>query len=1318
MAPTTPVATVFESVRDEVAGLARELEPKAERGTPRREFVNGLLRDLFVVQQLAIAEPRRFDDPAFVAPFAEQFVAKLALVPGLFPELAARARAAADRVRAQVADRSAFAAAREIARPVFDKGVALHAEARRLIDAARLADVFAGDQAPRAGTAGGAVELSCVARLCEALALHAAHSIAGGGDMPAPGSPEHLPWKVQGDLEAWLESRGAVPMRPEVGTLPPRTGPDAPRALAGKKSAVGAPRGSVAFVAGPGYTDGTQRLSRATVVLSAGAQASTVGAVNAVLAKADAAALRRSSATLKSLEANARRLFDDAAAQPAEKAAACLNLVEALHPLGLLADPQTLAHLVEAIEADLAGDKADLLVPATGTSLPAGYPADVREVWSYDVAPGVVVEVGGLGLRLGGQIVRRAVVLVSKGPPPAGAVDEIVQLLPEGELGDAYKARLKRSRTREDDLARALAELVIEGRHEDLANASQRAMKALVDSPPAGLAEVPGWQELHDFLEKHLDALIEDGQEGQRTVHRLLRPYLQVLTTGRSGDPRLRSIAESLTAILGLYGEDAIQATRAFFFSELSKLRVDALGDSSHARRLARAVAHGMRVVSVGDNPSALRDLVTALAQAGIKVYPQDGERLGLCPEVKQLFHRLELRYDDAVRGKILGGFDAAVVVGAAKETGGLSLSLGKPPKLLELLRSDALQSSRLRPALAKVEAKVTELETGRLVGELQGDAGADRKFALELGKFLAQTLKDVGWARNEADRETLTPLFAVLESDWKIQLLPGYLTYRELRKLGETHGDKVKVEVKEATSREVVLDSVGVAFRDEILEPLRMVWKVGKAPAYIAHLRQLDWFAAVLDGKTPALKMGPRVTEAILDFMSPDAGSVDGIVRSLQIVATWLAAEQRPHLDRFLDVVKSAPGLELDFFPIPGKAYSREQILKAVQESKAPGNLAVAVDATKQDGEATDVPSIAVYREGRRLSDEPRATFALKSSSPSLDGFSRALEPLLKSSDVQPHTKRELEGLRTRLALVASGAAAQAVEVDAFRVLHKAHLVDAQFPAESSSAIHKLGAYLTGVLTKAGVLKVERFSGARQLADLKAPEGGLVVSEEFCEPGMPEVLAVERPLVQLGSELVQAAFARKGVPSGEAEVVELDRVLNDAAIRLRAYAEGPGAVVDVQLDDKQQTLLPRTIKRLDEVRGKMLETHKAGKKAAPSKTSVRDLVMFLVDQIHRYDDALALLSERAHRATFSDQVFRDVIFRSCGPFLSRTNGISIDTAVVAGADVSVLTGKFKKETTGAKPKRVNNLIFSVVVPAFNQGGTCIRPATVRVGEY
>ncbi|MEZ0228182.1 MAG: hypothetical protein ACAI25_06120, partial [Planctomycetota bacterium] len=931
----------------------------------------------------------------------------------------------------------------------------------------------------------------------------------------------------------------------------------------------------------------------------------------------------------------------------------------------------------------------------------------------------VIVEVGGLGVKVKDLCLRKAVALVSKGPPPAGAVDEITQLLPDDEVGKAYKDRLKRSRTREDELARALAELIIEGRHEDLANASSRAMRALIDTPPTALTEVEGWTEVHDFLEKHLDALIDDGGEGLKTAHRLLRPYLQTLTAGRGDAPRLRSVAESLTSVLGLYGEDVTQVTRAFMFSELSKLRAGALADSSHARRLARAIAHGFRIISAGDNPSGVKDLVTSLASAGIKVLPTDGQRLGVCPDVDWLFHRLELRYDEAERGKILGAFDPAVVVGQATETGSLALSLGKPPKTLDLLRSPALADSRLRPALGKLEEKILELDRVRLVAELAGDATADRVFAREVAKFVATLLREVGWSRNEGDRETLGQLFNALRDDWKIEILPGYLTYRELRKLLDSHGEeKILVKIQEAATREVVLDQIGAVFREEVLEPLKMTWKVGKAPPYVAELRKIDWFDAVLAGKAPPIKMSSRVQEAILDFTSPDAGSVDALVRSLQTLVTWLASEHQNRLDQFLTTVKNAPGLELDFSPLPGKAYTRDQILKLVDEQKTPGSLTVVIDATKADGFAVTVPQIAVYREGTRISDEPQAQFALQNASPAFEGFAKALEPLLKSSDVTPFVKSEMTSHKVRLALLPVGPKTQSVEVDAFKTLHHVHLIDPQYAADAASDVHKTGAYLVQALVKSGQLKVERFDGVREVKGLSAPEGGLVVKEELCNPGMPEVLAVERPLVSLQAKMIQAALVRKGLASQEQEAVQLDRVLNEAVMKLGSYAEGPGAIVDASLDDKGQTILPRTIKRIEEVRTKMLDTHKAGKKAMPSKTSLRDLLMFIVDQIHRYDDALALIADRTHRGVYADRVFRDVVFRAAGPYLSQTQGISIDTAVVAGADISVLTGRFKKETTGPKPKRVNNIIFSVVTPAFSQGGTCIRPATVRVGEY
>src|SRR5579872_887060 len=131
MATAAPT-TIFETVRDEVAGFAQELERRAEKGSPKREFVNGLLRDLHVVQEIAKAQPGKFDDPKLLEPFVEGFVAKLQAVPVFFPDAGEKAKAVAERVRGAIGERAALEAAREIARPFFDEKfyAALHADAR------------------------------------------------------------------------------------------------------------------------------------------------------------------------------------------------------------------------------------------------------------------------------------------------------------------------------------------------------------------------------------------------------------------------------------------------------------------------------------------------------------------------------------------------------------------------------------------------------------------------------------------------------------------------------------------------------------------------------------------------------------------------------------------------------------------------------------------------------------------------------------------------------------------------------------------------------------------------------------------------------------------------------------------------------------------------------------------------------------------------------------------------------------------------------------------------------------------------------------
>jgi hypothetical protein len=190
--------------------------------------------------------------------------------------------------------------------------------------------------------------------------------------------------------------------------------------------------------------------------------------------------------------------------------------------------------------------------------------------------------------------------------------------------------------------------------------------------------------------------------------------------------------------------------------------------------------------------------------------------------------------------------------------------------------------------------------------------------------------------------------------------------------------------------------------------------------------------------------------------------------------------------------------------------------------------------------------------------------------------------------------------------------------------------------------------------------------------------------------------------------------------PFTDPEAVAFDRLLGEVYARLANWTKGSGPNASASLDAKAGAILGRTAARVVEARMKLREAAEkdATKSPMPTKTSIRDLFTFVVDQVHRYDDALAMLGDHPHRAAFADTVARDVVFRICAPYLSQTFGISLDTGVVVGADVSLLVGRFRTERSGTRPKRLSNKIYSVIIPALVQDGTCIRPALVRTGEY
>ncbi|MGE0709053.1 MAG: hypothetical protein AB7N76_00165 [Planctomycetota bacterium] len=334
------------------------------------------------------------------------------------------------------------------------------------------------------------------------------------------------------------------------------------------------------------------------------------------------------------------------------------------------------------------------------------------------------------------------------------------------------------------------------------------------------------------------------------------------------------------------------------------------------------------------------------------------------------------------------------------------------------------------------------------------------------------------------------------------------------------------------------------------------------------------------------------------------------------------------------------------------------------------------------------------------------------------------ALEPILELEAAAPALKEKVRELLEWVGLNTGEAARTDVERQIFGVLWSAGLIDLRFNEQAPCVLYEASAYLTRRLTKAGGLLVERFKGAANVDDFRAalqthgPDAAALAWAFLPGTGGPDPVEVSRPYVRLGSHVVQRALLMRGVGTPDEEVVAFDRALFDTLERLQVWGDGLGRLAESHLDEAQRALLPRTEKRIKDVRKQMAEAAKEQRPVLPADTARRDLVKFLIDQVHRMEDALALLPDRTLRDAFGELVFKDVVFRGAGPYLSQRFGINIDTEVVEGADVQALVGRYKDEPGGPRPRAKTTRIYSVVVPCYTQDGVAIRPASVRTGNY
>lgn len=354
------------------------------------------------------------------------------------------------------------------------------------------------------------------------------------------------------------------------------------------------------------------------------------------------------------------------------------------------------------------------------------------------------------------------------------------------------------------------------------------------------------------------------------------------------------------------------------------------------------------------------------------------------------------------------------------------------------------------------------------------------------------------------------------------------------------------------------------------------------------------------------------------------------------------------------------------------------------------------------------------------------RAQVAAKKGAGGDTELREALAAVLEARTLPTELKAALEGQVEWVGLNTGEAQRHEVELKLFQTLWEAGLIDPRFVTPAPCALYRASAYLARRLTAARVLRLERFDGARNVDDLRAALKSLGLGKEavvmtwaFVPPTSgPDPIEVLRPLTFVGDTTLQPALVMRGVPCPDADVVALDRTLFDVFTRLRAWTEGPGRLAEPHLKDVQQQLLPRTDKRVSEVRQQMVKATQEKTVVLPPDTARRDLVKFVIDQVYRIEDALAFLPDRGLRDAFAELVFKDVVFRGAGAYLSKHFGINIDTDIVEGADTQELAGRYKAEPGGPKPRAKTTRIHSVVVPCYTQDGAAIRPASVRAGDF
>lgn len=1321
--------TVFDETLAELNQLCQSLRSMSVEGTLVRDWVHGLARDVYILEQSAQDSDNQ-DDAAWMLPHLEVIHAKVELGQNLMPGAGKVLRAARETLRHAHSRTDWLFSLRSGLAPLLFEHRPLREQAQAVLDEAGVEAALRSRRLLRRRRAAEHVppEISLSATLLEALTLHLA--LQKIDQQQSQHDSTLKGWRAK--LRSWLTDVGAEPSEVTLGS--PKL--ESWTCLQGGPSREW-PRSTVMACPLPNWRYGGQSLCEPIVVISAGSEPKLIAKARELIKQWPPEDQNAIKAAFQTLVGQSRSRVKDSDARTLMQMQSALELLEALWN-----HSQTEAEKVQyghVFQEDWDRKQVELLVPIPGT-LASGHDSFEQQFLHSETPKGHIISVLRPGLRWRNELIQAPLVTVSAGPAPASVIDELLAKLPMTEAQAMTfhtrisKAVAESAHDQGRQLSRELGELSLRIADWPYHQSARLALEGFLAAPPTELQVLSEWNSVHEMLTRHLKELCErpespdpSGHElptppGMRLVQRLIRPYIQALRVGQYRGLRLRSLGESLASFMAISKASLAAPLRSWCYQELDHLSHDALNDPGHLKRFARTVARSLEQLITDSDGMGLRMLVQSLEHAQFQIWPNNDQFLGQCSALDEAFHRLELSYDNSDRGTVLGHFRPAVAhKQEILETGQLTLSLGPKPRLLKWLESEACAKTCLAPAQSSLISTFTKLDNERAKAEWKAESDSQKQFIQGLSEAFKKALTDTGWQRSNPDRRVMTEFFEVLREDYDCTLLPAYLSHNQLKKLIQKFGaSQVKLALDAGEVSSTSVTQYGCLWRDRLLTPLNMTWTIGEPPEAIFHFRERwPWFQAVLDGEQAGLKLSPESLEAIHDFESPDANSLDAVVASLSVIAADILAHSPDHFESFCQGVESAPGLDLEIFPKQGQIYSRQRLQAECEQVDWQADLTISLNQSMDDGQAVSVERVGIYQKGRCLSRPPKAQFSVRKLSADWEKFSHYAAGALVSDLVPDHFKAKIRNNANRLALSQDPEEDLKIYRECFLDLHQYELIDTRFPLESQCEWHQLGSYLSQKLQKAKIITIDHCDIVQKASDIQEQLGANAVKHQvFGDKDQAEIVAIRQPFVKLEDRVLQKAMVVCRVITDSDELKDYDHLLNHVLKRLQDWKETVGQGVEQMKQSKQQSILASIIQSIQRQRQQMFEAYAEWRAALPQLDQREKLLVSIVDRLYQLGDLYTIQGLVSLRQDYQNGVFQELRDDYLAPYLLKHTGLAIDQAVQLGADVQTLSKSALVDSSGPQPSSESHEITSIVWPCYRQQQQVIRPALVRTGVF